>query len=201
MTAAAPAAGPMARRTNPLPTALGACRAGLFFTTLLGAAVSLLLLTAPLFMMQVFDRVVVSRSLSTLVFLVLIALAAVFLYGLLEGLRSQILVRIGVWLERALAPAVLERGFEQTLAAGTSRIEALRDLDQVRTFIGGPGLTALLDAVWTPAFLAFAFILHPLLGTVALGGMVVSLLLALGTSLASRRLFRESSGVWRKGLA
>jgi PrtD family type I secretion system ABC transporter len=144
----------------------------------LGFFINLLVLTTPIYMMQLFDRVVVSKSMPTLVFLTLIAVAALMLYGVFEMLRSRLLARTGIWLEQVVAPAALDKSLESTLRGGDCRTDALRDVGIVRNFMSGTGVQSLLDAPWSPLFLLLIFLLHPLLGLIAVLGALVLFALA-----------------------
>jgi ATP-binding cassette subfamily C protein/ATP-binding cassette subfamily C protein EexD len=100
--------------------------------------------------------------------------------GVLDLFRSRILTKLGIWVDRKLSPLVFARSLENTLRAIPYRTEALRDLATVRAFFSGPAIAALFDAPWMPIYLLFIFLLHPLLGVVALIG--AALLLALATT-------------------
>jgi PrtD family type I secretion system ABC transporter len=145
-------------------------------------AINLLVLTSPLSMLQVYDRVLSARSKPTLLYLTLFALACLAVLGALELVRSRILVRMGGQFDALLADKV----FTIVLSNGRSG-QSFRDLDALRTFLTGSGMLALLDAPWTPIYLALVYLLHPMLGHVALFGVVS--LLALG--LLNERLTRK----------
>lgn len=150
-------------------------------------AINLLMLVSPLYMMQVYDRVLTSRSLPTLVALTGLALALLAVMAALEFVRSRIMVRISAWLDAALNRPMFEAAFRDRVAgASGSAAQPLRDLDSVRTFLTGPALLAVLDAPWTPLFILVIFLLHPLLGFVATGGALLLFALALVTELATR---------------
>ncbi len=142
-------------------------------------AVNLLMLTTSIYMMPIFDRVLGSGSLETLVYLTVVATGAIGFLSLLEVVRSRLLARISTWLEARLAPAALGRMIDQALARNGARAEAQSDLGQLRGFLGGPGVLALFDAPWVPVYLAVVYLLHPALGHVALAGAVVLFALAL----------------------
>jgi PrtD family type I secretion system ABC transporter len=145
-------------------------------------AINLLVLTSPLYMMQVYDRVLTARSEPTLLYLTLFALACLAILGALELVRSRILVRMGEQFDAVLA----DRVFTIVLSQGRSG-QSFRDLDALRTFLTGAGMLALLDAPWTPIYLFLVYLLHPMLGHVALFGVLA--LLALG--LLNERLTRK----------
>ena len=132
---------------------------------------NLAMLVVPLYMLQVYDRVLTSGSTDTLVLLSALAFGLLLLNGLLEVARSRILVRIGAKLDAALSSTLFAATFGSRLnGSEDSPSEPLRDFDKYRSFLTGPGIIALFDAPWTPIYLGIIFLLHPLLGTVALFG-------------------------------
>lgn len=158
--------------------------------------VNVLMLTAPLYMLQVFDRVLTSRSVDTLLALTLIAVVALATLAFLEGVRSLALGRAGTWLDDRLA-GVLLRGSLQDRIAGNAGANAqgLRDLGTVRSFLSGPGMFPILDAPWIPLFLGVIFLLHPLLGWIALGGACVLIALAVANEFVTRKPLQEATAL------
>lgn len=144
----------------------------------LSGAINILGITLPLYMMQVFDRVLSSRSLDTLLFLSIAAALALVVTSCLDGIRTLVLGRIGEWLMQRLAPDVLARSIERRLVDNQLRTEMLREVSQLRGFISGPGVPALLDIPWMPFYLLVAFLIHPWLGVISLVGMVALFVLA-----------------------
>ncbi|MGN7610839.1 type I secretion system permease/ATPase [Magnetococcales bacterium HHB-1] len=139
----------------------------MFFSLFINA----LMLTAPLYMMQVFDRVLPSRSGETLMVLMGIALTALITLALLDSIRSFILVRLSVWIDRRLSGVVLSGSIIRTLGRKQDMSnQGLRDLATVRSFLTGPGIGPAMDAPWAPILLGVMFFLHPLLGWLALVG-------------------------------
>ena len=142
-------------------------------------AINLLLLVPPLYMLQVFDRVLTSRSGETLVVLTIAAIAALLVMAALDVLRSRLLAAAGVALDRMLGPRVLDGLLAHTARlSGAPFLNGLRDVNTLRTFLGGAGLVALFDAPWLPLFLLIIFLFHPLLGVIALAGALAMLVLA-----------------------
>ena len=182
-----------------LKGAMAACRGGFFAAVVFSFFINLLMLTAPLFMLQVFDRVLSSRSSETLIFLMLIAGGALLAMSALEGIRGWVLVRISGWLDREISGPVLTGSISATLRKGTSpSIQGLRDLSTFRTFLSGPSIFPIMDAPWTPIFLAVMFLLHPLLGWMSLAGALVLFSLAVVNEVATRKLLLLSSGTDKK---
>jgi ABC-type protease/lipase transport system fused ATPase/permease subunit len=151
------------------------------------------MLTVPLYMLEVFDRVLASRSEETLLYLTLIAFGALVALDALDLARGRILLRTGEWLERRLAHWVFERAVTATLAARSYWTEALRDLSHVRSFLASPAVLVLFDAPWVPIYLAIVFLLHPLVRFVAVGGAAVLLILALVTEISNRAPLRAAN--------
>ena len=180
---------------NELTRILLACRAGFLAVVFFSFFINMLMLTAPLYMMQVFDRVLASRSEDTLFFLLLIASIALIVFGLLDGVRGVLLTKIGRWLDEQAGPTILSKSIMGALANAKDRnIQGLRDLTTVRTFMSGPSIFPILDAPWAPFFLVVMFMLHPLIGWMALLGAVVLFSLALLNEFATRQLVASSNG-------
>src|SRR3954466_465181 len=146
------------------------------YAALFSLAINLLMLAAPLYMLQVFDRVISSRSEETLLALTAAALAALGAMALLDVVRSRLLASAGMALDRRLGPRVLEGVLGRVSAADFT--PGLRDVNALRGFLGGSGVMALFDAPWLPIFLLVIFLFHPLLGVIALAGALVMCLLA-----------------------
>lgn len=163
---------------SPIHVALRKCRKGLLYAAFFSLFANILMLTVSVYMMQVFDRVLTSKSMETLVFLTMIALAALLLMSLMDVIRGQVLLRLGGWLERELAPDAYGYAVEATLNQRPYRTEGLRDLSQVTSYLSSGGMTALFDMPWVPIYLFVIYMLHPVLGHIALAGVVVLVVLA-----------------------
>ncbi|MEZ5845062.1 MAG: type I secretion system permease/ATPase [Hyphomicrobiaceae bacterium] len=175
------------RRDGELYAAIAASRDAILATGVFSLVINVLMLTGPLFMLQVYDRVMTSGSIPTL-----IALAALtgFLYaaiGLLELVRSRVVVRVGLEFDRRIADRVFRSALRRGVTGKVSSVSALRELDQIRQFVAGPGPITLFDAPWTVVYLAVIFLLHWTLGLTATIGAAI--LVAL--TLASERLTRQ----------
>jgi len=178
---------------TPLAVALARCRVPLVLVGVFSGVVNLLQLTTSLYMMQVFDRVLTTRSLDTLAYLSLIALFAVLVLALLEAVRGQVMQRIGAWVEHRVAPAGFVRAIEGTLRGQGYRMEALRDLAICRGFLASPTALALFDVPWVPIYIAVIFLLHPLMGWIALSGALVLFGLTVLSELSTARLLRAAN--------
>src|SRR5687767_541794 len=130
-------------------------------------------------MLQVFDRVLTSRSGETLAMLSVAAIGALLVMALLEVVRARLLAAASVALDRNLGPRVLDGLLAQTARlSGAAHLNGLRDVAALRSFLAGPGLMTLLDAPWLPFFLLVIFLFHPLLGALALAGALAMVMLA-----------------------
>jgi PrtD family type I secretion system ABC transporter len=179
---------------SPLKKALRASRGALLFAAFFSVGINLLMLVPPLYMMQVYDRVLNSRSESTLIALTIITLGAFLAMGLLEVVRSRILVRVSARLDNILTPLVFENVFSNhARTVGGSRTQPLNDVAVVRQFVAGPGLFGFFDLPFGPIFLGLLFLMHPLLGFLSLGGGVVLVLLAVATEWTSRKRLSEAT--------
>ncbi len=161
----------------------------IYFVACLSFFINFAMLTVPLYMLQLYDRVLTSRNIDTLIFLTIAAVFMLVVIGALELVRSRILVRIGRWLDEQLRTWLMHL----TLVTGKDS-QIMRDLDEYRNFLAGPALLAILDAPWTPLFIIAVFILHPLLGVVALAGAIILTILAVSNELLTRKILFEAGG-------
>ncbi|MDB5643892.1 MAG: prsD [Hyphomicrobiales bacterium] len=168
-------------KNHPLTHVLTRSKRALVAVAVFSAGINILILTGTIYMMQIFDRVLTGQSGATLFYLTLLALFLLSIYGLLELVRSRILVRLGTWLETFLSPVVLSRGLESCVSGEKSSDDGLRDLATLRQFISGPGLIAVLDAPWAPIYLLLSFFLHPIIGAVT----TVAAIILFGTAILS----------------
>lgn len=158
--------------------------AGLFVISVVS---NLLMLTGPLFMMQVYDRVLASRSVPTLVALTILISALYGFYAFLEAMRSRMGMRFANVIDGAVAEKLFTASVRMKLISGTpANADPVRDGDTLRQFIGGPGPMALLDLPWLPLYLALVFVFHPMLGWLATGGGLIVVLLMVINEFVSR---------------
>lgn len=148
--------------------------------------INLLAFTSPLYMLQIYDRVMSSRNETTLLGITLLVGYLLIVNALLEMLRSRLMIQTSLTVDSKLAGSV----FDATHSAGLhfprlAQGQSLRDLDGVREFIAGPGLIALCDLLWMPIFISACFILHPWFGGIAIGGSVLIFVLTLASELAT----------------
>jgi PrtD family type I secretion system ABC transporter len=167
--------------------ALGECRRAFAGVALFSGVVNLLMLAGPLYMLQIYDRVLSSRSLPTLVALSVFLIGAYAFQGVLDIIRSHVVVRTAALLDQRLALSV--HGAVIRLAIATRHQgeapQPVRDLDQIRAFLTGAGAIAIVDLPWAPVFLTICFLIHPWLGVVAMAGAIVLFTMTLLTERAS----------------
>jgi PrtD family type I secretion system ABC transporter len=176
-------------KSSELGTALWACRQAFVALALFSALINVLTLTGSLFMLQVYDRVLPSRSVPTLVGLALLTGVLFAFHVTFEMMRGRIVARIGGWLDERTSPQVFRVVVELPLTTGTPAdgLRPLRDLDQIRGFLASAGPTALFDLPWIPLFLGLCFLFHPWIGITALIGAIALLTLTLSTELLVKK--------------
>lgn len=193
------------REKNEIAAALGQCRAAFLGVALMSGLVNVLYLTGSFFMLEVYDRVIPSRSVPTLIGLSALALVLYAFQGVLETIRARILARIGAALDESLSGRVFDLVVRGPLkgASQADGLLPLRDLDQIRAFLAGTGPSAFFDLPWMPVYLAICFLFHPLIGVAALVGLAVLAALTFLTDSASKGPTQAATGhgVRRNGLA
>ena len=164
------------------------------YTLGISGVINILALTGSFYMMQIYDRALLSGSVPTLVLISMLALGLFMFQGGFDIVRTQILHRLGARFDRIAAPEIHKMTMDMP-RYGYSTAEALergRHVDTVRNFVAGPGLVALFDLPWMPIFLVFIFVLHPYLGALTVGGALVLTALAILTEVLSRKANREA---------
>lgn len=163
--------------------------------------INLLMLTSSIYMMQVFDRVLVSRSGETLVMLTVIAVLALSTMAGLDIVRTRIMQKVGGWLDDQISPVVLDMSITVALGReGRKSPEKLRDLSEIKAFLSGPSAIPVLDAPWMPVFVGFMFLLHPMIGWISVYGAVVLLALAILNDWITRHSSAAASAASAKSL-
>jgi ATP-binding cassette subfamily C protein/ATP-binding cassette subfamily C protein EexD len=182
------------KNKNVFSDALKTYRSVLFSTIVFSAAINALMFVGPLYMLQVYDRVLQSRSEMTLLVLTFIAVFMLAIYGVMEWLRSRVLVRAGMRFDDTLANPLFNRVVTSTITQPQAKANfALGDIDRLREFFTGSGLIAICDVPWVPVFLVVCFVFHPLIGWVATIGAVVIFVLALLNELVTRKSLGEAN--------
>ena len=155
---------------------------------------NLLMLTGPLYMLQVYDRVLGSGSVETLVALSLLMAFLFVIMGMLDFVRGRIMARVGMQFRRALEPRVFEAGLRRAAVLPDQEgLGGVQDLAHVQRLIGAPVLLALYDMPWTPIFFAAIFVFHPLLGVLALAGALALIAVTLANQMLSRRAQNDAA--------
>nr|CRH06912.1 type I protease secretion ATP-binding protein [Candidatus Magnetococcus massalia] len=157
--------------------------------------VNVLYLAYPIYMMQVYDRVLSSGNKTTLLFLTIAAISGLAVLGLLDTARARILSRFNIFMDESLS----KRIFSAMVALkvqnqGASPSQGMRDFESFRQFIAGPPVYALMDLPWTPIFLIVTFMLHPLTGMLAVGGTLVLLILMVLNQASTKDSLAEANG-------
>jgi PrtD family type I secretion system ABC transporter len=180
---------------NELRSAFLHCAGALTGVAVFSGVVNLLGLTGSLYMLQIYDRVLPSQSVPTLVGITIVMVWLYAVYGLLDFVRLRLLVRTGNTLDRRLHRQAFAASLLLPLRTGHegARIQPIRDLDQIRNFVSGMGPTAFFDMPWIPVYLAIIFMMHPSLGVLATAGAAVIVLLTLLAEVLGRRPGRRAT--------
>ena len=167
---------------------------GLLYAVLLSACINLLQLTVPLYMLQVHDRVLNSRSTDTLVMLSILAAGALIVFGILEFIRAMSFQAMGSALVRRLNLPILTAAVQASVDQGLPKAtQALRDLTELRTFLTSSAVSAPLDAAWSPIFLTVLFLLHPVFGIIGVVSVIVLVACGVITDILTRSLVKDAN--------
>ena len=203
----APMQGPPSKaapRTE-LRAALGACKGAFVGIALFSGVSNVLMLSGAFYMLEIYDRVLASRSVPTLVAISILAGVLFLGQGLIDLVRSRLLVRVGASLDETMSARVYDAVVRLPLKTGqrSDGLQPLRDLESIRGFLSGLGPTALFDMPWMPLYLLVIAAFHPLLGLTALGGILVLMALTVLTEVLTRAPTRAATvaGMTRNGFA
>jgi len=177
-----------------LQAVVRASRSAIFSAAVFSLFLNLLMLVPSLYMLQVYDRVLSTGSVPTLLVLTLITVFLFVVYGGLEWVRSQIMVVASIRFDAMLGPAVHDAIFARSMANAGRHASAqpLDDIDRVRQFVTGSGLFALLDAPWVPLYVGLMFLFHWWIGVAAVVSIVVLAALTVWTELATQHLLKKA---------
>ncbi len=187
-------------RDSEIKAAVAASRRALNATFLFSAVINILMLAGPLFMLQVYDRVLSSGSFPTLAALSLITALLYGVIGLLELARSRIISRVGAEIDQRLSDRIFEASLRKSLASQGAAGPALRELDSFRQFISGPAPLTFFDTPWTPIYLIVIYMTHWALGVAATIGTIILLGLAWVSEQRGRQPLMEASRTVAKSL-
>jgi PrtD family type I secretion system ABC transporter len=157
--------------SNPMMVALASCRSAIVALALFSGLINILMLTGSFYMLQVYDRVLLSNSVPTLVMLSIIALVAFTFQGFLDVIRTRIFGRIAERVDLATGPELYSRVVRMQVhrqGAAVEHLQPFRDLEAIRSFMSGTGPVALFDMPWLPIYIIICFFLHPMVGLFAL---------------------------------
>ena len=178
---------------TPLQAALWACAGSLGIVFAYSCSYNLLLFAPSIYLLQIYDRVLSSRSGDTLLMLTLIVAVTVVVGGMLDALRRALLGRLGAWLEDRLRPSVLSASLECAFRSDPARAsEVYRDLTVLRQFVDSYACPMLFDALWAPLFLCVLFLVHPLLGVIGACGVLLLFGLTLAGDLFTKDAIARS---------
>ncbi|MDV5099965.1 type I secretion system permease/ATPase [Pseudomonas sp. LSJ-87] len=182
------------RTRSELADVLFRLRRSFFALAAFSGVINVMMLTPAIYMLQVYDRALVSRNVTTLTMLTLLVIGLFMLMSSLEMVRTRVLIRVGNFLDMDLNRRIFSAAFERNLSrAGGNPAQALQDLAQVRQFLTGNGLFAFFDAPWTPIYLLVCYLVHPLLGLVTLIGSLILVGLAYLTEKATQKPLAEAN--------
>lgn len=182
------------KEATDLQRALKACKGSFASVGFFSMFVNLLMLVPPMYMLQVYDRVLTTQSVDTLLMLTLVVVFFFAVMGGLELVRSRMLVRVGNRLDTAINKRLYGAMFRRSLMVqGTQSAQPLNDLTSLRQFLTGNGLFAFFDAPWVPIYLGVLFLFHPWLGTFATCAGIILLTLAIANEKATKKLLAEAS--------
>lgn len=177
---------------NPLRQALRACKRHFLWTGLFSGLINVLYLAPSIYMLQVYDRVVPTRGVPTLVMLSLILAVSLMVFAVLDAVRMRLLMRASLRLEKMAATNILHRILGASGATPMQRGQAMRDFDTLRGTLTGPAIVALFDAPWAPIYILISWLLHPLIGLLALVSSLLLIGLAVASDLTTRKPLAEA---------
>jgi ATP-binding cassette subfamily C protein len=176
-----------------LTKGLAACRSNLVTVAIFSFFVNILVLGIPLYLFQISDRVLTSRSTDTLVMLSIVVIGAMAAHVFIDAMRRFILLRVAVEAESKLGPAVLSAAAKASQGGATREFQTLTDLQQIRAFVTGPVILAMFDAPVAPIYLLAVFLIHPHLGWIVTASGAALLTLAFLNQRATAVPFNQSN--------
>ena len=182
-----------ASQQAPVRRAVRAAKADWMSVAVFSFGINLLMLTGPLFMLQVYDRVLTSRSIPTLIVLYALIVVLFGFLGLFNFFRTRILSRVGFRIDSELMVHAQKMRIVQGLNAGKSKFQPVSDLSRIRQFIGSAGTTAFFDLPWVPIFIGVVFIMHPWLGWLAVIGVIIITLFTVANEFRTKTPTQEAT--------
>jgi ATP-binding cassette subfamily C protein len=176
-----------------MKAALEACRRHFGYAALFSALLNLLFIAPMLYMLQVYDRVIPTQGRTTLLFLTLVLVLALATLAALEAIRSRLLVRASVKLDHEMAGPIMRATLLQSDSSQRLARQAVREFDVLRQAMTGPAVIGALDAPWVPIYVLIAFLIHPWVGVLTLGGALLIVFLAWRNELATREPLQQAN--------
>ncbi|MDQ8698207.1 type I secretion system permease/ATPase [Hyphomicrobium sp. LHD-15] len=176
-------------------SAIGKSRYAFLGVGLFSGVINILVLTGSIYMLQVYDRVLPSRSVPTLIGITILLVVLYAAFGALDFARIRTLSRIGLGIDRQLRARVMEAVLTVPIRArqGIDALQPVRDLDQIRSFLSGLGPTAFFDMPWMPVYIGLIYFLHPVLGLFAIASAILLVSLTLLTELKTRKPSKQAT--------
>jgi len=175
--------------------AIGKSRAAFLGVGLFSGVINVLVLTGSLYMLQVYDRVLPSRSVPTLIGISILLVVLYAAFGALDFARIRTLGRIGLGIDRQIRALAMDAVLTVPIRAkqGLDALQPVRDLDQIRSFLSGIGPTAFFDMPWIPVYVGLIYFLHPVLGLFAIASALLLVALTLMTEFKTRKPSRDAT--------
>lgn len=186
--------------SNPMASVVGPAWIGFGVVFVLSFFINLSVLVSPLYMQNIFDRVLQTHHTETLFWLTLVTIGVLAVIGVLETLRGIVLARVGRWWDETLREDVLTAAVEQARLTGRNTAASIQDLQTVRSFVGTNAILPFFDAPWMPLFIGMIALLHPLLGAIALVAAIVLVVMAIILDRGSRVLSQGAAEQAMKGM-
>ena len=183
----------MFQKKSTVKTAWASLRGGFIAIGFFSMILNLLMLAGPLYMLQVYDRVLTSQNLDTLIALSILLGGVLFVTGLLDLIRTRILNRLGARFELTIGAPILQSSIRRRVQGKAGTDNPAADVTGFRDFISGPTLLAFFDAPWIPLYLGVLYMLHPYLGALGLAGALFLTLMALINNARSADVMQEAS--------
>jgi ATP-binding cassette subfamily C protein len=181
------------RSSITMKAALETCRRHFVYAALFSALLNLLFIAPMLYMLQVYDRVMPTQGRTTLLFLTLVLILALATLAALEAIRSRLLVRASVKLDQVMAGPIMRATLLQADSSQRLARQAVREFDTLRQALTGPAVLGALDAPWVPIYILIAFLIHPWIGVLTLGGALLILFLAWRNERAIRAPLQQAN--------
>ena len=181
------------RSSITMKAALETCRRHFVYAAVFSALLNLLFIAPMLYMLQVYDRVMPTQGRTTLLFLTLVLVLALATLAALEAIRSRLLVRASVKLDQVMAGPIMRATLLQPDSSQRLARQAVREFDTLRQALTGPAVLGALDAPWVPIYILIAFLIHPWIGVLTLGGALLILFLAWRNERATRDPLQQAN--------